>query len=513
MSSGSESPGKEVFLDSVESTGPLSEGSTATPLATPDLDRILAKFGSSPLALLREPDDLKALFLIFEDLTQRDRQSIKDGLGVVIATIDDIVSRVVDSVLHHPKFQKLEASWRGVEYLIAQVDDHDVPDGRIVIRAFNASWAELRRDFEHAVEFDQTVAFQQIYEAEYGIAGGKPYGVLIGNYELRPHPDDYFVIKEMSGVAAASFSPFIMGVTPEFLGVEEFSDLESVRNLGSIFDRKEYTEWRSFRESEDSRYVGLAMPRVLMRLPYKDDGSHDFGFRYRERVGGPNLNKYLWGNAAFAFGEVLIRCFANSNWLADIRGVQQGVEAGGIVTGLPVHHFGTDAWGVTPKSSTDLSVTDVMERQLSDIGLLPLSSCHDTEFSAFYSNESAQSVKHYSTPEATQNARISKMLQYMFCSSRFAHYLKTLARWHVGSFTDAGDLESLLHNWIMDYVMATSDISREQRARFPLRDAEIRVRPQLSDSGHFLTSIRLVPHLEVDDLQASVQLKTKITPS
>ena len=296
----------------------------------------------------REANPVAALQILLGDLQGLDRQTILSVLNLCIAEIDQVVSRQLDQVLHHPQFQELEAAWRGLAYLVEQRDRFGGENERVQIRFLDISWNELKRDLDSALEFDQSHVFKSVYSAEFDMPGGTPYGMLIGNYAIRPHPEDYLAIEQMSGVAAAAFCPFITGVSPEFLGVEDFSELESVRNLGGIFEGKEYIQWRALRETEDARYVGLAMPRVLMRLPYEDDGSQTHGFRYRETVGGRDRNRYLWGNAAFAFGEVLIRSFGESSWLANIRGVTRNEESGGLVTGLPVHSFGTDRLGIAP---------------------------------------------------------------------------------------------------------------------------------------------------------------------
>lgn len=456
---------------------------------------------------LAEPDDLKSLSILFGNLQGLTKAEILTSLNVCIADIDQLVGKQIDSVLHHEDFQALESAWRGIVYLIEQ-KERSASDN-IQIRMLDASWKELDGDIGDATEFDQSHLFKLVYENEFGMAGGTPYGVLIGNYALRPHPQDYFLIEQIAGIAAASFCPFITSVSPEFFGTEDFSDLESVRDLGAIFEQPEYIPWRSFRESEDARYVGLALPRVLMRQPYQDDGSREYGFRYRENVDGRTKRKYLWGNAAFAFGEVLIRAFGESSWLANIRGVHRNEESGGIVTGLPVTSFGTDRFGVAPKTSTDAVIVDELEKEISDLGFLPLCDCHDTEYSAFYSNESAQKAKGYSDPSITRNARISKMLQYMFCSSRFAHYLKVLARDKLGSLYEPADLERYLQEWIAGYVTADTDADRDVKARYPLREALIEVRSHPGNPGSLLSSFKLLPHFELDELQAAVRLQTK----
>ena len=263
---------------------------------------------------------------------------------------------------------------------------------------------------------------------------------------------------------------------------------------------------------EDARFVGVTVPRVLMRTPYEDDGSRVDQFRFHEDVAGPDRSKYLWGGANYAFGGVLIRAFAEAGWLADIRGVKRGVEGGGIVTNLPRHSFGTDRSGLVTKSSTDVIITDELEKPLSDAGFLPLCHCKDTEYSAFYSNQSLQKPAIYDRPAATMNARISAMLQYMLCVSRFAHYVKVLARDKLGAFTEYEDFQRFLQNWIVRYVTNDHEASPEVKARYPLRDAEVRVEPLPGKPGSYHCQMRLLPHYELDELQAAVRVVAELSP-
>ena len=383
----------------------------------------------------------------------------------------------------------------------------------------SASWRELERDFERATEFDQSQLFRKVYDQEFGMPGGEPFGALIGDYEMRPRPaagyphDDLGMLRSISQVAAAAFCPFITGVNPAFFGLDNFTTLEQRLDHAKTFEQVDYVKWRALRDSEDSRFVGLALPRVLMRTPYGDDGTRLDGFRFHEEVAGPDFSKYLWGNAAFAFGGVLIRAFAQAGWLADIRGVQRGVDGGGLVTSLPVHDFGTDHRGVAVKSSTDVIVTDRLEKELSDLGFIPLCDCSDTEYSAFYSNQSAQKPKKYDRSAATTNARISSMLQYMLCVSRFAHYIKVLGREKVGSFTDAPAFEKYLQDWVVQYVTTDLEAAPETKARFPLREAKVQVFEQPGKPGSHQCVMHLAPHYELDDLVAAVRIATELAPA
>jgi type VI secretion system ImpC/EvpB family protein len=430
------------------------------------------------------------------------------------AIIDDILSEQINAIMHRPRFQKLEAAWRGLEYLIRCADDEGVPE--IKIRVLNVSWRELERDFERSVEFDQSQLFKKVYEEEFGTPGGEPFGVLIGDYEVqsRTHPhDDMMVLRNIAQVAAASFCPFIGAANPAMFGVDDWTGIEPTFDLAKAFGQPEFIKWNALRDSEDSRFVGLTLPRVLMRLPHTDDNAQVDGFHFKEDVSGPTREKYLWGNAAFALGEVLIRTFAESGWLGTIRGVERGVEGGGLVTKLPTHHFGTDRAGVVPKTSTDVVVTDELEKTLADLGFIPLCHCYDTEYSAFYSNQSVQKPKKYETLPVTMNARMSSMLQYMLCVSRFSHYLKVIVRDQIGSFFTPQDVEAKLNQWLTTYVTPDEYASQQAKARRPLREANVQVREVPGQPGAYQAIIHLWPHFELDELSASVRVSTELRPA
>jgi len=443
-----------------------------------------------------------------------DKQQVAELLSRDIARLDSILSRQVNAIIHHPRFQQLEASWRGLQYLVEEVGDAET----VRIRVLSVSWKELIRDFERAIEFDQSQLFRKVYSDEYGMAGGEPFGVLLGDYEIWPRPcaehptDDVETLKAISGVAAASFTPFITGASPAMFGVNDFGSLEQPLNLSATFDQLEYLKWRAFRDTEDARFVGLCMPHVLMRLPYEDDGSRIDRFSYREDVSGPDRSKYLWGNAAYAFGSVLARAYRESGWLADVRGVQRDVDGGGLVTGLPVHCFSTDKIGVVPKCSSDVIISDYQEQGLSELGFLPLCHCADTEYSAFYTTQSTQKPKKYDDPAATTNARISSMLHYTLCVSLFAHYIKAATRDKIGAFNEAGEVEDFLHRWLQQYVTSDAEASAEIKAELPLRQASARVREHPGKPGSYLCVAHLWPHFELDELASSLRITTELTP-
>lgn len=444
--------------------------------------------------------------------------SMASLLGRDLARLDALISEQVNAILHQPRFQQLEATWRGLWYLTGQAQEgneranEDAAESNVQIRILNVSHRELYKDLDGAVEFDQSQIFRKIYEDEFGMAGGEPFGVLIGDYQLTNHVEDIELLTKMSQVAAASFAPFITSASPRLLGLESFSTLEQPINLNSTFNHLEYLKWRAFRDTEESRFVGLVLPRVLMRQPYENDGSRVDGFRFREEVEGEDRSKYLWGSAAYAFGSVLIRAFAASGWFAEIRGLERGAVGGGLVTGLEVHSFGTDRRGVAPKASTEVAISDYQEKDLGQLGFIPLCHCHDTDLSVFYTNLSAQKPKTYDDPSATLNARISAMLQYMMCASRFAHYLKVLARNKVGNANSDRELEVFLNRWITEYVAADERAPPSTKARFPLREAQVQVREKADAPGTFNMTMHLLPHFQLDELTATLRLMTRLTP-
>ncbi|QDV25569.1 type VI secretion system contractile sheath large subunit [Aureliella helgolandensis] len=429
-----------------------------------------------------------------------------------ISRIDQLLSEQVSAILHHPDFQKLEASWRGIEYLVeARENAGDAP---IKIRILNVSHAEVCRDFDKAVEFDQSQLFRLIYEDELGSPGGEPYGLLMADYEIHPRPsrkhpfDDMAMLKSFSQVAAAAFCPIVLNASPSMFSHDRFDQMQVAADYERIQQDLSFLSWRSFRETEDARFVGLALPRMLMRRHYEDRSDRNGDFPYQETIA--SNDDCLWGGAAFAMGEVLMRSFAESRWLADIRGAQRGENGGGIVRGIGPATFDTDSVDVLQKPLTELQVGDGLERQMVDLGFLPLCACKDMPVAAFYSCPSTQKPKAYQDPDATANARMSAMLNYMLCVSRFAHYVKVIGRDKMGSFADASQLQHQLQNWIHGYVTADSEANVQTKARYPLREADIRVVPVPGKPGAFDCVFRLAPHYELEDMQASIQLRTEL---
>ena len=422
-----------------------------------------------------------------------------------IAAIDQLISAQLNEVMHAEEFQKLEASWRGLHHLVFESETGTM----LKIRVMNASKKDLLKDMERAPEFDQSALFKKVYEEEFGTFGGSPVGALIGDYEFSKHPQDVALLEKVSQVAAAAHAPFISAAAPQLFGWDTFSDLAEVRDLAKIFDRTEYAKYRSFRESEDSRYVGLTLPHTLMRLPYGRETVPTETFNFEEDVDGTDHKKYLWGNAAYSFGTRLTESFAQYHWCVAIR----GVEGGGLVEGLPTHTFRTDEGEVALKCPTEIAITDRREKEFSDLGFIPLVHCKGTDYAAFFGAQSANKPVKYDSDAANANARLSTQLQYMMAVSRFAHYLKAMMRDKVGSFMSRTDCERFLNQWITNYVTADDNASPATKAQYPLREARVEVTEVPGKPGVYRAVAFLKPHFQLDELTVSLRLVAELPQS
>ena len=418
-----------------------------------------------------------------------------------IAQIDEVLSAQLGEIMHHPDFQQLEGSWRGLHYLV-----HSSETGTsLKIRVLNASKRDLLNDLERASEFDQSGLFRKVYEDEYGTFGGDPYGALIGDYEFTNHPQDISLLERISNVAAAAHAPFISAAGAKMFGLDGFTELGRPRDLAKIFDTVEYAKWKSFRESEDSRYVVLTMPRTLARLPYGADTTPVEAFDYEETV--DDHSKYLWTNAAYAYGARLTDAFAKYGWCSAIR----GVEGGGLVEGLPVHTFKTMDGEVDLKCPTEIGITDRREKELSDLGFIALCHSKGSDFAAFFSGQSCQKPKHYDRDDANANAQLSARINYIMCTSRFAHYLKAMARDKIGSFMERSDCETWLNRWISNYCLGNPETAGDTaRAQRPLRDARIEVRDVKGKPGCYEAVAYLRPHYQLEELGVSLRLVAEL---
>jgi type VI secretion system protein ImpC len=415
-----------------------------------------------------------------------------------ISQIDKLISDQLNEVMHHQDFQKLEGSWRGLQYLVSQSETGE----SLKIRVMNASKKDLLKDMEKASEFDQSTLFKKIYEEEFGMFGGASYGTLIGDYEFGNNPQDLSLLEKVSQVAAAAHAPFIAAAAPSMFNWENYSELGDPRDLAKIFSSVEYAKWKSFRESEDSRFVNLALPHVLMRLPYGQENVPVETFNFEEEVDGTDSSKYLWGNAAYALGSRLTDAFAKYNWCGAIR----GVEGGGLVEGLPVHTFKTDEGDVALKCPTEIAITDRREKELADLGFIPLVHCKGTDYAAFFSTQTNNKAKVYDSDAANANARLSSQLQYILATSRFAHYLKSMMRDKVGSFMSRQQAENFLNRWISNYVLLDDNAGQDAKASHPLREARIDVTEIPGKPGAYRAVAFLKPHYQLDELSVSLRL-------
>lgn len=468
------------------------------------LDQIVeqGRFGKEQVARERGRDMVKefvAQVLEGEMKLSRDADAT---INSRVAQIDHLISLQLNEILHHPAFQKLEASWRGIKYMMDQSETSSM----LKIRVLNVSKKELLRDLQRAPEFDQSVMFKKVYEDEFGIFGGEPFGALIGDYEFSKHPEDIELLEKVSQVAAGAHAPFLTAAAPELLNLDSFSQLGDPRDIGKIFDSTEFAKWKSFRASEDSRYVGLTMPRVLMRLPYGKDTKPVDDFSYEEGVDGTDHSKYLWGNAAYALGARLTTAFAQYGWCASIR----GVEGGGLVEGLPTHTFRTDEGDVALKCPTEVAITDRREKELADQGLIPLVHCKGTDYAAFFSVQSGNKPKKYDKAAANANARLSAQLPYILAVSRFAHYMKSIMRDKIGGFMSRGQCQTFLTQWIMQYVTDDDQASATVKAKFPLREAKIEVSEIPGKPGAYRAIAFLRPHFQLDELTVSLRLVAEL---
>lgn len=433
-------------------------------------------------------------------------ENLAASLDARVAELDRLISEQLSEVMHAPEFQALESAWTGLHYLCKQTSTGQ----QLKIKLFNASKRELVKDFKSAIDFDQSALFKKVYEEEFGTFGGAPFGTLIGQFELSRQPEDMYFIEQMSHIAAASHAPFIAAASPQLFGLDSYTELGKPRDMGKVFDTVEYAKWKSFRESEDSRYVGLALPRFLGRLPYNPiDGEVTEGFNFVEEVDGTNHDKYLWCNAAFAFAARLTTAFENYGWCAAIR----GVEGGGLVEDLPTHTFRTDDGEVALKCPTEISITDRREKELSDLGFIPLVHCKNTDYAAFFGAQSAQKPKKYDTDSANANASLSAQLQYMFAVSRIAHYMKAMMRDKIGSFASAANVQNYLQRWIDQYVTADDSASQETKAQFPLREASVEVSEVPGRPGVYRAVSFIRPHFQLDELSVSLRLVAELPQS
>ena len=464
------------------------------------LDQIVeeGRFGVEPASKERGRNLIKEFIAQYIDGSMTIARDAEMMINARIAQIDHLVSLQLNEVMHHPTFQKLEGSWRGLRYLMDQSETGVM----LKIKVLNCSTRELLKDLQRAPEFDQSALFKKVYEEEYGIYGGSPFGALVGDYEFGKHPEDIELLEKISNVAAAAHAPFATAAAPDLFNLPSYTSLDAPRDLAKIFDTTEYAKWKSFRMSEDSRYVALCLPRTLGRLPYGKDTKVVEAFNYEEHVDGSDHSKYLWMNAAYALASRMTNSFSKYGMCVAMR----GVEGGGLVEGLPVHNFYTDEGDVAMKCPTEVPITDRREKELADLGFVPLVHCKGTDYAAFFSVQSCQKPKVYDTDSANANARLSTQLPYIMAVSRFAHYLKAMMRDKIGSFMSREEASSFLNRWITKYVTPDDSASPATKAQRPLREARIDVTEVPGKPGCYRAVAFLRPHFQLDELTVSLRL-------
>ncbi|MES5100154.1 type VI secretion system contractile sheath large subunit [Agrobacterium sp. BA1120] len=441
-------------------------------------------------------------------MTQRSVSDIRSQADQLIALIDDALNGQVNAILHHPDFQAMEARWRGLAMVVREASRSP----EVKIKLLNASWRELARSMERATDFDQSHLFEIIYNREFGMPGGEPVGLLVGDYAFSPDDfegvDSITTLSQIGMVAAAAFCPFIAAASPSTMGLEDFSELSRVHDFSWLKQEKTRLRWNALRARDDSRFVGLVAPRILLRSPHRPfSRRRQDPFPFREHV-SENGETLLWGNPAFAFASVVVRNFIDSGWFADIRGVTQDEIDGGMLSPsqLPPLDLGIESNGLSAQPPVEMQLTVGQEQQFSDLGIVPVSTTYLSSMAIFNANQSLHAPGHYSKESARQNARLAAMLQYVLCASRFSHYLKVIMRDDIGQLSDAITIERKLENWLSSYTLGNDDAEASLRTRYPLRSAGIKVYEIPGKPGSFSCTVRLQPHFQLDDVSTSFHL-------
>ncbi len=426
-----------------------------------------------------------------------------------VADIDQRVSAQLNAIMHHSSFLKLEGSWRGLHYLVR----NSLTGPNLRIRMLNATKKELARDLSRAVEFDQSQLWKAIYETSYGQAGGEPFAALIGDYEWDAGQEDVETLQLVSGIAGAAFAPFLSAPSPGMFGLDNWTELNTPRDLANIFDTSEYVKWRAFRDTDDSRYVTMVLPRVLARRPYGQSGTRIDEFAFEEAPIGADGSvrkmehqDYCWMNAAYALGTRLTAAFVESGFCTAIR----GADSGGKVDNLPLHNFQTEEGDRDDKCPTEVNIPDRRDAELGRLGFLPLVHYKNTDYAVFFGGQTVQKPKKYDNDDSTANAEISARLPYLMATGRFAHYLKVMARDRIGSFMEASDCEVWLNGWIKTYVNDNPNVSEELKARFPLREARVAVQEVPGQPGVYNAVAWMRPWLQMEELTASLRMVARL---
>ena len=457
----------------------------------------------------RAKEEVQSAVSILAEQLLKDTATVSDDvvetISSIIAEIDKKLTEQVNRILHHADFQKLEGSWRGLHYLVNNTET----DEQLKIKVMNISKKDLGKTLKKfkGTSWDQSPIFKRVYEEEFGQFGGEPYGCIVGDYHFDHSPPDVEMMGEISKIAAAIHAPFLAGAEPTVMQMDSWSELSNPRDLTKIFTTPEYAAWRSLRDSDDSKYLALTMPRFLARLPYgsKTDPVEEFNFE--EETEGADHRNYTWSNSAFAMARNVTRSFKMYGWCSRIR----GIESGGAVEGLPVHTFPTDDGGVDMKCPTEIAISDRREAELAKNGFMPLIHRKNSDFAAFIGAQSLQKPAEYDDPDATANANLGARLPYLFATCRFAHYLKAMVRDKVGSFKEREDMQRFLQSWILNYVDGDPAHSSEQtKAERPLAAAEVTVEEDPTNPGYYKSVFHLRPHYQLEGLTVSLRLVSKL---
>jgi type VI secretion system protein ImpC len=461
----------------------------------PKTDRARAEVENAVLTLAQQA--LRETTVISDDVV--------GTIKAIIAEIDKKLTDQINLIIHHERFQQVESAWRGLSHLVNNTET----DEMLKIRVLNISKKELGKTLRKykGVAWDQSPLFKRVYEQEYGQLGGEPYGCLVGDYHFDHTPPDVELLGQMAQIAAGAHAPFIAGAAPALMGMDSWQELANPRDLSKIFAAPDYAAWRSLREADDAKYVGLAMPRFLARLPYGAKTNPVEEFDFEEETGSGIHAKYTWANSAYAMAVNINRSFKMYGWCSSIR----GVESGGAVEGLPVHTFPSDDGGVDMKCPTEIAISDRREAELAGAGMMPLIHRKNTDVAAFIGAQSLQKPFEYQDPDATANARLAARLPYLFASCRFAHYLKCMVRDKVGSFKERADMERFLSDWIQQYVVANpSTVGDEIKAKRPLSAAEVKVEDVEGNPGYYSAKFYLRPHYQLEGVQVTLSLVSKL---
>lgn len=426
-------------------------------------------------------------------------------IQAIIGEIDKKLTEQINLVLHHPEFQQLEGAWRGLHHLVNNTETDEL----LKIRVMNVSKKELHKTLKRhkGVGWDQSPLFKRIYEEEYGQFGGEPMGCLVGDYHFDHSAPDVEMLGELAKISAAAHCPFISGASPTVMQMDSWQELANPRDLSKLFTNTEYAAWRSLRQSEDARYIGLTMPRFLARMPYGTRTNPVDEFDFEEDTEGAKHDKYAWANSAYAMAVNINRSFKEYGWCTSIR----GVESGGVVENLPTHSFPTDDGGVDMKCPTEIAISDRREAELAKNGFMPLVHRKNSDLAAFIGAQSLQKPTEYEDADATANANLAARLPYLFACCRFAHYLKCIVRDKIGSFNERDEMERWLNSWIMNYVDGDpANSSQETKARKPLAAAEVQVQEVEGNPGYYTSKFFLRPHYQLEGLTVSLRLVSKL---